>query len=267
MRWFRMYSEVLNDEKVLMLDYEQRWLWVALLALASESSERGVIHYRRISSLAILLRVTEESLRTTLDILSDLNMIEHAEQRIGITHWDDRQYDKPSDTPERVTSRVRKHRAAKRNGDGNADETPGNAIEERRGETEAETETEPEGALPRPAPAPVPPGELVTVFLEAIGKADRRVPAAYRTTAERHCTWLVGQGFGVDQFARYLAYRKLRGQSMELRWICEDILQWAAEGEPDMPPTRPPPRTGPRPISPEEFDDKYAHLFNRASEH
>ena len=41
--WFRMYSEVIHDPKIRKLSPAQRWVWVGLLCLASESDTRGVL--------------------------------------------------------------------------------------------------------------------------------------------------------------------------------------------------------------------------------
>lgn len=43
MQWFRMWHDTIDDEKLLTLTFEQRWLWLVLLTLASRSPDRGIL--------------------------------------------------------------------------------------------------------------------------------------------------------------------------------------------------------------------------------
>ena len=147
MKWFRVYSEIKDDPKILEMDDHQRWLWICLLAMASESTDRGVISGVRLRGLAASLRTDESRLADTLSLLVDLEMIDYDEssRTIEITHWNERQYDKPSDTPAALRDRKRKSRQS------HADVTPSHAIEEIRIDTDTDTDTE----IDTRAPAPV----------------------------------------------------------------------------------------------------------------
>lgn len=114
MRWFRVYSEIKDDPKILELDDHQRWLWICLLAMASESSERGTLTGVRPRGLAAALRTDETRLADCIQALSDLEMIDYDPdaKTLEICHWNDRQYDRPSDTPSATRDRKRKSRSS-----------------------------------------------------------------------------------------------------------------------------------------------------------
>lgn len=141
MKWFRVFSEIKDDPKMLELDYDQRWLWVCLLAMASESDERGTITYPGMRGLAASLRTNEERLVESLQAFATLQMIDADEGSITILHWDDRQYDKPSDVPEATRGRKSRSRAR------HAESRDGHATD-----TEADTDTDSEPDEPAAAP-------------------------------------------------------------------------------------------------------------------
>ena len=43
MKWFRLYHDLPNDRKLRKFSSQQKWAWVVLLCLASESKQRGFI--------------------------------------------------------------------------------------------------------------------------------------------------------------------------------------------------------------------------------
>jgi len=142
MPWFRMYSEARNDRKLASLSDAQFRVWFNLLCLASESKHRGLVTYDDAELLAFeVANENAELLNDTLAKLQKLRIIEHGSPddsddfTIRFVHWESRQYDKPSATPERVNERVTKHRETKRNADVThmkRDVTPCNTTEEKR---------------------------------------------------------------------------------------------------------------------------------------
>ena len=106
MIWFKLHSEIRNDPKMYELDADQRWLFVCLLCVASESPQRGTITDVRLRGLAASLRTDETRLKTTLDTLKDLKIAEYDPdaRTITILNWNRRQYDHPSDAPADVSS-------------------------------------------------------------------------------------------------------------------------------------------------------------------
>jgi len=113
MIWFKLHSEIRNDPKMYELDADQRWLFVCLLCVASESPQRGTITDVRLRGLAASLRTDETRLKTTLDTLKDLKIAEYDPdaRTITILNWNRRQYDHPSDAPRETAERKRKSRA------------------------------------------------------------------------------------------------------------------------------------------------------------
>jgi hypothetical protein len=175
MKWFRVYSEIKDDPKMLELDDHQRWLWLCLMSCANEAPERGVITGVRLRGLAAALRTTEDKLREALTVMQELDMLEYDQDAATITlcHWNDRQYDKPSDTPPATRARQRMSRQR------HADVTPCHATYT---DTDTDTDTEEiqrqKQSRPKAAGASAPAGKPASplpppaaqVFVENGGK-------------------------------------------------------------------------------------------------
>lgn len=111
--WFRVYNEIKDDPKMLTLDDHQFRLWIGLLAMASESRERGTVLPCPRPGLIAALRTTAEALQAALDLFAEMDMAFECEDgAIVIIHFLDRQYDNPSDRPEATRDRKRKQRQA-----------------------------------------------------------------------------------------------------------------------------------------------------------
>lgn len=136
MPWLKLHTEIRTDPKMQALSDLEFRTWINILCLSAESKVRGVICIEEglaypIVGLARTLFITVNELTSCLNKFQELRMIDvNPDGIITVTHFDDRQYDKPSDKPEEVAKRVRKHRMDK----GNAKVTPikreKNAIEE-----------------------------------------------------------------------------------------------------------------------------------------
>jgi hypothetical protein len=138
MKWMRLYTEARNDAKLRSLTDSQHRVWFDLICFAAEQDdERGrLIGYDRELLAVEVARGDLALLSTTIERLVVLRILSIDGDDITFINFDKRQYDKPSDTPERVTERVRRHRESKRN----AHETPGNATD-----TDTDTDTDTEG--------------------------------------------------------------------------------------------------------------------------
>jgi len=120
MDWFRLYSEIRRDPKIRRLTPEERWLWVAVLCIASDSPKRGYLlisddfPYEAIDiadEAALPVDVTEKG----LDKLIRFGLLERDENgTYYVPKWDERQYDNPSDTPEATRERKRRSRERKK---------------------------------------------------------------------------------------------------------------------------------------------------------
>lgn len=117
MQWFRMYSEARNDAKLRYLTDAEFRVWFNLLCFANEQQERGTIPPMPEKLLAVETAGGDEDLlAVTLEKLTSLAIIEESEDGgLCFINFKKRNYDHPSDEPERVKERVRRCRAKKRN--------------------------------------------------------------------------------------------------------------------------------------------------------
>lgn len=116
LKWFRLYSEILNDPKVMLLSETMRWRYVAFLCVASEEKERGTLPH--INSLAFKTRLNPLEVEETLKQFEVEELIEGYDEgkRWRISKWSERQFESDISTP-----RVQKHRKKQ---ECNVSETP-----------------------------------------------------------------------------------------------------------------------------------------------
>jgi len=116
--WFRAWDEMLSDPKMRDLTDAQWGIWLKLLCLANQQSQRGLIVIKNssksaISTLASLLHTRSDRLATNLKLFGDKNMVEYDLQEkhgyVLISSWDKRQF-----ASDDVTERVLKHQKNKR---------------------------------------------------------------------------------------------------------------------------------------------------------
>lgn len=107
--WFRLYGEIIDDEKLLLLAFEDRWHYIAILACKSrgllDKDEDPELTQRK---LALKLGLARRELDEVARRLSEVGLVDrHTLQPTG---WDERQFKSDSST-ERVAKyreRVRK---------------------------------------------------------------------------------------------------------------------------------------------------------------
>lgn len=164
--WFRFYAEACHDRKLRRLTPAQRWLWVAVLAAASQSPIRGYLLVSErepmgAEDLADLAAMPVRDVAAALPLFEKVGMLHHDEAVDAwcVTNWDARQFESDSST-----ERSGKHRAMQRarNGDATLHQRSSNGGRNgtaTRPEAEAEADTERLQAIPvthearRPAPA------------------------------------------------------------------------------------------------------------------
>lgn len=111
MKWFRLYVEIKDDPKTLELSDAQFRIWINLLAMTSEADERGVIAAYRPRGLAAALRTTPDLMEEAFALFCELGMIERREDgSMSVSHFIERQYDNPSDRPDKVAERKARHK-------------------------------------------------------------------------------------------------------------------------------------------------------------
>jgi hypothetical protein len=129
MPWLKLYTEIRTDPKMQALSDAEFRAWINLMCLAAESKVRGEICIDQEipypeDALAKAIHVTRATLKKYLIKFSRLRMIEIRNEIVVLMNFQARQYNKPSDKPEAVAERVRRHRAAKTREDSADNETP-----------------------------------------------------------------------------------------------------------------------------------------------
>lgn len=143
--WFRFYTEAVDDDKLRLIAFEDRWHFVALLCLKGkgllDSEQDPEMLARRV---AVRMGLSTVELEQVAKRLAAVGLIElHTFQPLA---WEERQFE--SDTSKERTRAWRERNKAKRHGD----------VTVTAQETDTETETEvkePKGSLSS-APAGLP---------------------------------------------------------------------------------------------------------------
>lgn len=104
MQWFRLYNDIVDNHKIRMLAFEDRWHFIAIMACHSQELGGGDEFFER--SLAIKLGVQVRELEEIQRRLMDVNLIDINWIPIG---WDDRQF-----LSDNSKARVKKYREKQR---------------------------------------------------------------------------------------------------------------------------------------------------------
>ena len=157
MKWFRLYSEARNDAKLRSLTDAQHRVWFNLLCYAAEMEERGCISAVDRELLAVECAGADtDFLNETIEKLTRLRIVTAEAENICFVNFMKRQYDKPSATPERVSERVNKHRAAKTEAS-NTIVTPSNASVTPKKRVYSDSDSENTQKILREDKTPLPP--------------------------------------------------------------------------------------------------------------
>lgn len=120
--WIKLYTESRHDPKLKRrCTPEERWIWIELLLMASESAADGLIQIcdgvgYTSAELAEEIAVSEDAITSALDKFQQMNMVEIDDQGvIYLVHFADRQKRAPSSSPDRVKQRVAACRERQRN--------------------------------------------------------------------------------------------------------------------------------------------------------
>jgi hypothetical protein len=141
MQWFRLYSRIVDDDKLRLLAFEDRWHFVALCCLKSDGllDEPGDdLRARRIAvKLGVQLRELDEIGRR----LKEVGLVD---ETLSPVAWEDLQFRSDNST-ERVKAyrkRIKKQRVETVKRDCNVSETPQDS------DTDTEKEESPKGDSP-----------------------------------------------------------------------------------------------------------------------
>ncbi|MBK5943346.1 hypothetical protein [Halorhodospira halophila] len=139
--WFRLYTEIVDDEKLRLLAFEDRWHYVALLAckgkgILDQNTDVELLERKLAVKLGLQVRELGELNRR----LREVGLIDQNWQPLG---WHKRQY-----KSDNSTARVQAHRANKR---AKASSETGETLQKRSRngpDTEADTDSDTEKNSP-----------------------------------------------------------------------------------------------------------------------
>ena len=104
MKWFRFYTEIIDDPKMRKLTGEEFRLFTYLLAIAAEEEKGGLIPYGE-EDISWKLRATPDLVAQTIERCIELRILEKNGTGLRFINWDKRQF-----RSDNVTGRVRKLR-------------------------------------------------------------------------------------------------------------------------------------------------------------
>lgn len=108
--WFQVHHKLFTTPKFRSFSFEERYRFIMLLWLASDSNERGVILLDW-DDVAATLEMGLDALHALLTRFAAKWAVELPDDgTIVIRNWNEYQYDKPSDAPENARDRQRKRR-------------------------------------------------------------------------------------------------------------------------------------------------------------
>ena len=110
MRWFRFYSDALDNPKVQRLPAELFKTWVNLLCLANRSKDRGELP--PLEDIAFGLRMAPEQVQAALAELKGRGLLTERDGTFTPHDWEEHQH--RSDTPEAAAERKRRQRDRER---------------------------------------------------------------------------------------------------------------------------------------------------------
>ena len=110
MQWFKLHHEIIHDIKLRRFSAVEKWAWITLLCLASQSSTRGKIEADDEDIADICEFNNTQDWLYFKDKLKSKGMIEFVDGGMAIANWERRQYDKPSDKPEATKIRKQQQR-------------------------------------------------------------------------------------------------------------------------------------------------------------
>lgn len=165
--WFRVYAEAVDDAKLRVLDFGDRWQFIAILCCKAQGLLEGENADLRRRQVAVKLGVDLATLDEISRRLSEVGLIER--DTLQPLAWDHRQFKSDHDA-RNSTERVREWRDKKRNQDVTTVTPPHVTRLQPRTEAEAETETEKDKVLRTSSPL-VPKGKLPACPSDEIVKA------------------------------------------------------------------------------------------------
>lgn len=222
MPWLRLYTEIIDDPKMRRFTGDQFRDWIHLLCLAREAKEPGVIEMS-VEDAAWRLRRPVEDFKTSLALFADLDMVRVEDSTITVLHFLERQYDKPSDTPEATRERKRKSRAS------HAQVTRSHAVD-----TDVDVHVDADrdlGTPPPPSPTPDGAGEGAGEE-DKPDKPDKSTPKTLDEILQKHPRYTPEQQAAIRDY--WDAVRFTRKTARVSPKIMADEMDYWARFPPDI---------------------------------
>lgn len=121
MPWLKLHTEIRTDPKMLALNDMEFRIWIYALCLAADSKVRGVICIDEgipypADALSRAMFIDTKTLQDTITKFCKLKMVEVREdETIILLHFNERQYEYPSDRPEAARERKKNQREREKN--------------------------------------------------------------------------------------------------------------------------------------------------------
>lgn len=170
MHWFRLYHRIIDDEKLRLLAFEDRWHFVALCCLKGDGLIDEPDDSLRQRKIAVKLGVQVRELEEIGRRLQEVGLID---EKLSPVSWDELQY-RSDNSNERVKKYREKQKLAKMKRSSNVSVTVQ--------ELDTDTDIEPKGSS-ETGVSPVRPNEIVEAW--NITAAELGLPKVVKLTADR----------------------------------------------------------------------------------
>jgi len=170
MQWFRLYHRIVDDEKLRLLAFEDRWHFVALCCLKGDGLLDEPDDSLRQRKIAVKLGVQVRELEEIGRRLQEVGLIDESLSPVA---WDELQY-----RSDNSSERVKKYREKQKR---NASKRVSN-VSVTSQETDTDTDIEPKGSC-ETGVSPVRPSEIIEAW--NITAADLGLPRVVKLTADR----------------------------------------------------------------------------------
>jgi hypothetical protein len=117
--WIKLYTEILDDDKIGMLSEYLKWRAVELFLVAGENGNDGLLP--PVARLAWRLRLDEVKIAETLSALTQVGIVHETPEGWVVTNFKERQYSESYE-------RVKRYRERYSNGECNGDVTKNDSI-------------------------------------------------------------------------------------------------------------------------------------------
>jgi hypothetical protein len=170
MQWFRLYHRIVDDEKLRLLAFEDRWHFVALCCLKGDGLLDEPDDSLRQRKIAVKLGVQVRELEEIGRRLQEVGLIDESLSPVA---WDELQY-----RSDNSSERVKKYREKQKR---NASKRVSN-VSVTVQDTDTDTDIEPKGSC-ETGVSPVRPSEIIEAW--NITAADLGLPRIVKLTADR----------------------------------------------------------------------------------